>query len=368
MPGTRAVAGTSRVTEFVLLRLALVLKRNLPRLAGLAMIPLIRGLFLWARALGAERASRVGGRLVRTIGPFLPAHRTAMANLRAAFPEHDEAAIRAVAGQAWDNLGRTGAEYAHLQTLFDLDLADLSASRHITVSGENHFADLRDDGKPGLIFSAHLANWELPAICAAKFGLDATAIFRPPNDAASAQLVQEVRRQTMGGLAAAGQGAVFAMQGVVDRGGHLGQLIDQHFTRGVVVEFFGKPVLVNPLLGKLARHYECPVHGARVVRREGTRFHLELTPPLDLPRDATGAIDVQGAMQAMTRVIEDWIRENPGQWLWMHRRWRPAMLPKPKPGGPQAASTQKAPGAEVAASVQADRGTVTPADRQPAVS
>jgi KDO2-lipid IV(A) lauroyltransferase len=73
-------------------------------------------------------------------------------------------------------------------------------------------------------------------------------------------------------------------------------------------------------------------------------------------------------MQAMTRVIEDWIRENPGQWLWMHRRWRPAMLPKPKPGGPQAASTQKAPGAEVAASVQADRGTVTPADRQPAVS
>ena len=35
-------------------------------------------------------------------------------------------------------------------------------------------------------------------------------------------------------------------------------------------------------------------------------------------------------MQAMTRVIEGWVRENPGQWLWMHRRWRPAMLPKPK--------------------------------------
>jgi KDO2-lipid IV(A) lauroyltransferase len=308
----------------------LVLKRNLPRLAGLAMIPLIRSLFWLARMLGTERASRIGGWLARTVGPFLPAHRTAIANLRDAFPERDAAAIRAIAGDAWDNLGRTGAEYAHLHTLFDHDPAD-PATQRMAVEGESHFADLRDDGKPGLIFSAHLANWELPAICAARYGLDATAIFRPPNDPATASLVQEVRRETMGGLAAAGQGAVFAMQGVVERGGHLGQLIDQHFTRGVVVEFFGRPVLVNPLMGKLARHYECPVHGVRVVRQPDAHFRLELTPPLDLPRDAAGAIDVQGAMQAMTRVVEAWVRENPGQWLWMHRRWRPAMLPKPKP-------------------------------------
>lgn len=317
-----------------MLRLALILKRYLPRIAGLAMIPLVRGLFRLARMLGTERASWAGGALTRRVGPWLPAHRTATANLRAAFPGLDEAAIRALALEAWDNLGRTGAEYAHLNTLFDFDAAD-PASQRMEVEGAEHFVALRDDGKPGLIFSAHLANWELPAICAAKYGLDATAIFRPPNDPATARLVQEVRRETMGGLAAAGQGSVFSMQGVVERGGHLGQLIDQHFTRGVVVEFFGRPVLVNPLLGKLARHYECPVHGVHVVRREGARFRLELTPPLDLPRDATGAIDVQGAMQAMTRVVEDWIRENPGQWLWMHRRWRPAMLPKAKPAQPE---------------------------------
>lgn len=312
-----------------MLRLALLLNRHLPRLAGLAMIPLVRGLFWMARALGPERASAAGGALTRLVGPWLPAHRTAVANLRAAFPDSDEAAIQALAREAWDNLGRTGAEYAHLGSLFDIDEAD-AANQRITADGIEHFAALRDDDKPGLIFAAHLANWELPAICAAKYGLDATAIFRPPNDAASARLVQEIRRETMGGLAASGQGSVFSMQGVVERGGHLGQLIDQHFTRGVVVEFFGKPVLANPLLAKLARHYECPVHGVRVVRRPGVRFHLELTPPLDLPRDASGAIDVQGATQAMTRVVEDWVRENPGQWLWMHRRWRPNMLPKPK--------------------------------------
>lgn len=313
-----------------MLRLALILNRHLPRIAGLAMIPLIRGLFWLARRLGTERASRIGGGITRRIGPWLPAHRTATANLRAAYPEFGENRVQALAREAWDNLGRTGAEYAHLNTLFDFSEAD-PASQRMEVEGVEHFEALRDDGKPGLIFSAHLANWELPAICAAKYGLDATAIFRPPNDLAVARLVQEVRRETMGGLAASGQGAVFSMQGVVERGGHLGQLIDQHFTRGVVVEFFGRPVLVNPLLGKLARHYECPVHGVRVIRRPDARFRLELTPPLDLPRDAKGEIDVQGAMQAMTRVIEDWVRENPGQWLWMHRRWRPNMLPKVKP-------------------------------------
>ena len=312
-----------------MLRLALILKRSFPRLAGYAMIPVIRAVFALARLLGPERAAALGAALLRGIGPFLPAHRTALANLRGAFPNLQEIEIKKIALEAWDNLGRTGAEYAHLDTLFDYDPAAEGPLR-TEVEGIAHFFALRDDGRPGLIFSAHLANWELPAICAARFGLEATAVFRPPNNPAAARLVQEVRRSTMGGLAASRPGAAFAMQGVVERGGHLGQLVDQHFTRGVPVTFFGRPCLANPLLAKLARHHDCPVHGVRVVRLPGGRFRLELTPALDLPRTADGSIDVPGAMQAMTAVVEGWVREHPGQWLWMHRRWRPDMLPKPK--------------------------------------
>ncbi|WP_426312834.1 lipid A biosynthesis lauroyl acyltransferase [Methylobacterium fujisawaense] len=310
-----------------MLRLALLLKRSYPRLAGFAMVPVIRALVLLARLLGPVRSTAFAALLLRTLGPLLPAHRTAMANLRAAFPDLPDAERRRIALEAWDNLGRTGAEYAHLDILFDYDPAATGPMR-TEVSGIEHFYALRDDGEPGLIFSAHLANWELPAICAARFGLDATAVFRPPNNPAAARLVQEVRRKTMGGLAASTPGAVFAMRDVVENGGHLGQLIDQHFTRGVVVNFLGRPCLANPLLAKLARHYDCPVHGVRVVRLPEGRFRLDLTPPLDLPRAADGTIDVAGAMQAMTAVVEGWVRENPGQWLWMHRRWRPDMLPR----------------------------------------
>ena len=291
------------------------------RIAEAAMIRVVRAVFALARALGPERSAAFGAALARTIGPLLPQQRTALANVRAAFPHKGDAEVRAIVRGAWDNIGRIGAEYAHLAVLFDYDEDNPNAGR-VEVEGVEHFLALRDDNRPGIIFSAHLANWELPAICAARYGLEATAVFRAPNDPAVAHVVHEVRSQTMGGLEAARQGAAFAMQGVLERGGHLGMLIDQHFTRGVVVDFLGRPAMANSILGKFARQYDCPVHGVRVIRLPDDRFRLELTPPIALPRDADGQINVQGAMQAMTDVVAGWVREHPGQWLWMHRRWR----------------------------------------------
>ena len=285
------------------------------------MVGLVRAAFALARALGPERSGDLGAGIARTFGPLMGAHRTAVRNLRAAFPTWSEAEVQATARAAWDNLGRTGAEYAHLADLFDYDPERPEPGR-VAVDGIEHFLAMRDDGRPGLIFSAHLANWELPAICAARFGLDATAVFRAPNDPAVARAVHEVRKETMGGLEAARPGAAFAMRGVVERGGHLGMLVDQHFTRGVLVDFLGRPALANPILAKFARQFDCPVHGVRVIRLPGPRFRLELTPPLALPRDPDGQVNVQGAMQAMTGIVEGWVREHPEQWLWMHRRWR----------------------------------------------
>lgn len=302
------------------------LRKLASKAAEILMVGLVRAVFALSRALGPERASATGGWLLRRLGPLTPQQRIARANLAGAFPEKSEAARAAILDEAWDSLGRTAGEYAHLGTLFDYDADNPDPEGRVEVSGIEHFAALKDDGQPGIIFSAHLANWELPAICAERYGLDATAVFRPPNDPAVAAVIHEIRSGTMGGLAASMRGAAFSMNGVLENGGHLGMLIDQHFTRGVVVDFFGQPALANPVLAKFARRHDCPVHGVRVIRLPGHRFRLELTPPLDLPRDEGGEIDVEGATQAMARMIEGWVREHPGQWLWMHRRWRPAMV------------------------------------------
>jgi Kdo2-lipid IVA lauroyltransferase/acyltransferase len=92
----------------------------------------------------------------------------------------------------------------------------------------------------------------------------------------------------------------------------------------VDVMFFGRPCKANPLIAQLARHVECPIHGTRIVRRsdDRNRFTIEMTEAVAPVRDAQGLIDVAGTMQAITTVIEGWVREHPEQWLWLHRRWR----------------------------------------------
>jgi KDO2-lipid IV(A) lauroyltransferase len=99
-------------------------------------------------------------------------------------------------------------------------------------------------------------------------------------------------------------------------------LVDQYLGSGVEVTFFGRKTRANPTLARLLRQVECPVHGVRIIRLPSHRFRAELSEEVKPVRDANGQIDVQGTMQAVTSVIEGWIREHPEQWLWLHRRWR----------------------------------------------
>ena len=238
-----------------------------------------------------------------------------------------EVPVGSGSGFVWDTQG-------HIVTNFHV----VKGARTLTVTfgnqktfraevvGVEQFISLLDSKKPAIIFAAHLANWELPGVVAARYGLDTTIVFRPPNNKAVARAIEVVRGAAMGRLLPSGPGAASAMVGVLERGGRLAMLADQHLTRGLIVSFMGRPALANPVLAKLARRFDCPVHGTRCVRLPGGRFKLELTPPLELPRDAEGHIEVEGAMRAITAVIESWVREHPEQWLWQHRRWR---VPQP---------------------------------------
>src|SRR3712207_8357145 len=67
-------------------------------------------LFRSSRILGPERSGAIGAGLARSIGPLLSAHKTALRNIRAAYPGKPEAEVRALARGAWDNLGRTGGD------------------------------------------------------------------------------------------------------------------------------------------------------------------------------------------------------------------------------------------------------------------
>lgn len=221
----------------------------------------------------------------------------------------------------WDNLGRMAGEFVHLDRIWQYNMWEPSKSR-IETTGVSNFVAMRVDGKPALVFTAHLANWELPAIAAAAQGLDSAVLFRAPDNQFFADLLFNARASVMGNLVAASHVAVFELAAVLDQGKHLGILVDQGRRGGPTVNFFGRPCSSNPTIARLARLYECPVHGVRVIRLPGGRFRIACTPPINLPRDADGKIDVDASMQTITSIVEGWVREHPEQWTWFYRRWR----------------------------------------------
>ena len=268
-----------------------------------------------------DRASDKCGAFLRRIGPLLPAHRTGLANLRAAFPDQDATWINATLRGAWENLGRVAGEYVHLDQLWDYDVAHPNAGRIVTDDAPL-FMQMLNDGKPALCFAAHLGNWELPAVMAAAHGLPSAVLYRMPNNKAIAREIARIRAPLMGHLIRTRAQAPIEMAAALERGEHLGMLVDQHFSRGVDVTFFGRSCKANPSIARLARQFDCPVVGMRVIRLPGHRLGICGEGPFNLPRDTTGRIDVPRSTQMITSVVERWVREYPDQWLWFHRRWR----------------------------------------------
>ena len=125
-------------------------------------------------------------------------------------------------------------------------------------------------------------------------------------------MVLNTRGVNMGQLIKTGLDAPMKAADALAAGKHVGMLVDQYYVRGVPVTFFGRQTMANPLIARLARQIDCPIHGTRVVRLGGHRFRADLTEAVEPVRDADGRVDVPGTMQAITNVVEGWIRENAG--------------------------------------------------------
>ena len=282
------------------------------------------GLLGAIRHTDRRRMANFAGALMRKIGPLFKEHRIGREQLRAAFPEKSDAEIEAILGGVWDNLGRIAIEFAHLDD-FCVEGFGRQTPDVITYPPESkeRYDWITKSGKATIGFAAHLANWELPGVGAKLIGVKSAVLYRRPNIGAVNDVIVKLREPLMGELIPTGLDAPVRLARLLQSGIHVGMLADQHYSKGVEVTFFGRPCLANPLIAMLARQTELPIYGMRVVRKEdGNSFWGEVSDPVEPVRDAGGRVDIKGTTQAITTVIEGWIRQHPEQWLWLHRRWR----------------------------------------------
>ena len=274
--------------------------------------------------LPLDMASRFGGFLGRSLGRFMGKTRVADENLRHVLPHLTELERTVIIGDMWENLGRSLGELPHLKTIWKtrLNAPDIGILQ-----------DMKSSPSSSILFAAHLGNWELMPFVCKQLGMNIKMIYREPNNCFMDPLIHSFRGCEQGlaipDLIPKGRsGAKWILQHL-KAGGQLGMLVDQKMNDGVLLPFMGKPAMTAMGLAQLATKFSCPVLGGRVKRLRDDKgrylckfegFLTAITPP---PMDKNADTNVFEAayMEQVNGILEGWIRDDPSQWLWIHRRW-----------------------------------------------
>jgi len=275
-----------------------------------------KALFGFLRLLGVERASGFGGKLLRTLGPLTGTHRTVTRNLRIAFPDMDAAERDRLAVEQWEQTGRTFAELAVMDRL-------TPESGRIDIVGLERLHAVRDSGRPVVLISGHLANFEVMAAVIMAAGVPCQVTYRAANNPYVDALIRQSReRYGIKLFAPKGDGTRELMAGM-KRGESIALLVDQKYSQGPEVEFFGQPVNASPGAARMALKFGTVMQPLSVVRLPGVRFRVTAHEPIAVPDTGDKAADVLAGVQAANRFVEERVREHPVDWFWVHKRWPP---------------------------------------------
>lgn len=268
------------------------------------------------RALGLERASDLGGWLARTLGPRIPVTRRARRNMAAALPHLSEAERERYITEMWDNLGRTFAEYPHLEKFWSV-----KPGARIEICGMEHALAAISKGRGGLFVSGHCGNWEVLPRCIKDVGQQGTLVYRPPNNPYVDAWISRQRSIGLPTMAAKGGESARSLIRTLKSGGFLAMLVDQKANDGISVPFFGRAAMTATGAPNLALRHNAPIVPAWGERLPGQRFRLTVYPEIPFPNTGDRDKDTYALALALNQFLEARIRENPANWLWLHSRW-----------------------------------------------
>lgn len=271
-------------------------------------------LFFIFRILPLDTASACGGWIGRTLGPRMAASRKALANLRIALPGKTDEEYDTILKGMWDNLGRVMSEYPHLEKI---------GRERMEMVGGAALRSLAEAGKPCLLIAGHLANWEVagPAL-ATHYGLKLNLVYRAPNNPRTAELLNHAR--SLEGkvvMIPKSRSSVRAMVQALQKGQHIGMLIDQKYNEGISVPFLGRPAMASSAYVQLSQKFKCPLIPCRIERIGGARFRMTSYESLKTFDENGKPLPIETVMANAHSYLENWIQERPEQWLWLHRRW-----------------------------------------------
>lgn len=302
--------------EFYLVPKGLV--RRLPwltRLTHRLEAGIFHGVFWLIRRLSLERALGLSGALFYLAGRLSDKRRKADANLAIAFPDKDAAWRRRTTRGIFRHLGYSVVE------LIKLDQIWAEKDRRIEFVLEDGARTHMEHGGPTLFITAHVGPWQVTPLVTREFGVAVSTVYAPESNPVMNELMQKLRKGLGERLISAEAGPRPIIR-ELNAGRSVGVAMDTRPDTGKLVPFFGRDALTNTSAVGLALRTGATLLLVRAERLPGARYRITAYGPVTSPvPDAPLRDQATLITGRIHSYFEDWIRQDPAQWICLKRRW-----------------------------------------------
>jgi KDO2-lipid IV(A) lauroyltransferase len=242
-----------------------------------------------------------------------------MRNLAMVFPEKSEAERARILRGVFTSLGRQLAELCQFPRYTPENIDEV-----VVYDGLENYERAYARKKGVLFLTAHFGGWELSAFAHSLHGHWLHVVMRPMDNPYLDRLLQQ-NRTRYGNKTVAKDDFVRGLLAAMKAGETVGILMDTNMTppQGIFVNFFGIPACTASGLARIALRTDAAVVPGFTIWDPALRkYRLRFDPALELVRTGNLEADIVANTQMFTKVIEDYVRKYPDQWLWVHRRWK----------------------------------------------
>jgi len=245
--------------------------------------------------------------------------RVGMRNLALAFPEKSASERAGILRGEFVSLGRQLAEVCQFPRYTPENVEEV-----VVYDGLENFEAAFARGKGVLFLTAHFGGWEISAFAHSLHGHPLHVVMRPMDNEYLDRLIQGYRTMH-GNKTVAKDDFVRGLLAAMKAGETVGILMDTNMTppQGVFVNFFGIPACTASGLARIALRTDAAVvPGFTIWDARLGKYRLRFDPAVELIRTGDIEADIVANTQKFTSVIENYVRQYPEQWLWVHRRWK----------------------------------------------
>ena len=248
-----------------------------------------------------------------------PHHRRiVMINLKFAYgDEKNEKDLKAIARSNFMQYGITGFEWIRLMRLTRSHLDKIKSRIH--VEGEEHLAAAKKKNRSVILLSSHFGNWEYAHLYFADTFNHLNFIVRAIDNPLLEKERISYNQQFGVNILYKENGLRPAIKNLKN-GEDLIIFSDRKadLREGIPCLFFNQKTSTIPIIYTLAKKYQIPIVPMFIFRSEDmTKHRIVFFPELNIE-----GMDMTEAIQRQNDIIEKAIREQPSQWLWIHRKWK----------------------------------------------